>query len=63
MDDSRCRSAHRSHAGPLQGHQIMLDHVGQPATAFELTDLNGQLHKLSDYKGSWLLLVFHRHLG
>ncbi len=36
---------------------------GQPALAFNLTDSGGNVHRLKDYRGSWLLLVFHRHLG
>ncbi|MDG2014652.1 MAG: hypothetical protein P8J33_14185 [Pirellulaceae bacterium] len=35
----------------------------QPAAAFELSDLNGQMHRLEDNPEKWLLLVFHRHLG
>ncbi|MCP4784115.1 MAG: redoxin domain-containing protein [Fuerstiella sp.] len=37
--------------------------VGSPAVTFELPDAGGGLHRLSDYAGSWLLLIFHRHLG
>jgi len=37
--------------------------TGQPAIPFNLTDSEGKHHRLEDYKGSWLLLVFHRHLG
>ena len=37
--------------------------VGQPAVAFELPDTSGRVHRLGDYDGSWLLLVFHRHLA
>jgi peroxiredoxin len=36
---------------------------GTPAEPFELVDAHGALHRLSDYTGRWLLLVFHRHLG
>jgi len=36
---------------------------GQPAIPFALTDSNGQIHTLEEYRGSWLLMVFHRHLG
>ncbi len=37
--------------------------VNQPAVPFQLQDAAGQLHRLSDYTGFWLLMVFHRHLG
>lgn len=36
---------------------------GKPAVPFMLRDSKGRSHGLEDYKGSWLLLVFHRHLG
>ena len=36
--------------------------VGKPAAAFELPDHTGQIHRLEQYAGAWLLLVFHRHL-
>ena len=37
--------------------------VGGPAVPFALPDAEGRLHRLEDYRGHWLLLVFHRHLG
>jgi peroxiredoxin len=37
--------------------------TGKPALPFLLNDSNGQPHRLEDYRGHWLLLVFHRHLG
>jgi peroxiredoxin len=37
--------------------------TGQPAIPFALFDSNGVEHRLEDYRGSWLLLMFHRHLG
>lgn len=37
--------------------------VGQPAVPFALPDTSGRIHRLDDYRGAWLLLVFHRHLG
>jgi peroxiredoxin len=37
--------------------------TGQPAIPFWLADSNGHTHSLEAYRGSWLLLVFHRHLG
>jgi len=33
--------------------------VGQLAIDFELPDQNGKAHKLSDYKGKWILLYFY----
>ncbi len=36
---------------------------GSPAVEFELQDIAGKTHRLADYAGRWLLLVFHRHLG
>ena len=37
--------------------------TGQPAAPFALQDAAGQMHRLEDWRGHWLLLVFHRHLG
>jgi peroxiredoxin len=36
---------------------------GKRAVGFELPDIAGDKHRLEDYTGRWLLLVFHRHLG
>jgi len=33
--------------------------VGQKAPDFELADQEGKTHKLSDYKGKWILLYFY----
>jgi peroxiredoxin Q/BCP len=33
--------------------------TGQLAIDFELSDQNGKSHKLSDYKGEWVLLYFY----
>jgi cytochrome oxidase Cu insertion factor (SCO1/SenC/PrrC family) len=41
----------------------MTGKVGKPAVDFELKDASGAVHRLHDYDGHWLLLVFHRHLG
>jgi peroxiredoxin len=41
----------------------MADLTGKPAVPFRLRDAEGRSHALEDYKGTWLLLVFHRHLG
>lgn len=37
--------------------------IGQSAISFSLMDSDGKQHRLEDYKGRWLLMVFHRHLG
>ncbi|MEX2185404.1 MAG: hypothetical protein WD875_01365 [Pirellulales bacterium] len=37
--------------------------VGTAAVDFSLTDTSGAVHRLGDYSGRWLLLVFHRHLA
>jgi hypothetical protein len=41
----------------------MKDLTGKHAIPFSLHDCNGSIHHLNDYRGNWLLLVFHRHLG
>jgi peroxiredoxin len=41
----------------------MSNATGTPAPHFALHDSNGVIHQLEDYRDSWLLLVFHRHLG
>jgi len=41
----------------------MSDLTGKPAIPFRLRDSAGNEHCLEDYRGSWLLMVFHRHLG
>lgn len=41
----------------------MGDLTGKPAVPFHLPDSNGRPHRLEDYRGGWLLMVFHRHLG
>ena len=38
------------------------DVAGAPAADFQLPDTEGRGHRLADYRGVWLLLVFHRHL-
>jgi peroxiredoxin len=37
--------------------------VGKKAREFDLRDTAGIRHCLADFAGSWLLLVFHRHLA
>lgn len=41
----------------------MTDLTGKPAIPFILPDSAGHPHRLEEYRGRWLLLVFHRHLG
>ena len=41
----------------------MRGQIGKPAISFDLVDTQGARHRLADYAGKWLLLVFHRHLG
>ena len=37
--------------------------TGNPAIPFRLRDIEGRFHTLAEYRGGWLLMVFHRHLG
>lgn len=37
--------------------------TGRPAYSFNLPDTDGNFHQLADFGGSWLLMMFHRHLG
>lgn len=41
----------------------MKDLTGKAAVPFTLSDSNGQVRRLEDFRGHWLLLMFHRHLG
>ncbi len=41
----------------------MKDLSGQQAFPFVLKDTAEGEHCLEEYRGSWLLLMFHRHLG
>ena len=41
----------------------MKDQIGSPAVAFALEDTAGTVHRLEPFRGRWLLMVFHRHLG
>ena len=41
----------------------MTSRVGKTAVDFDLPDSQDAAHRLADYAGNWLLLVFHRHLG
>jgi peroxiredoxin len=40
----------------------MKSKVGLPAVPFTLEDTAGTVHRLEQYRGHWLLMVFHRHL-
>ena len=40
---------------------LEFDMVGQPAVPFALPDSEGRIRRLEDYRGVWLLMVFHRH--
>ena len=40
-----------------------MEFIGQPALAFRLFDSEGSEQVLEAYRGSWLLLVLHRHLN
>ncbi len=37
--------------------------IGQPGLAFRLCDSEENEHVVEAYRGSWLLLVLHRHLN
>ena len=39
------------------------DLTGEKAVHFKLQDEDGKTRSLDDYKGKWLLMVFHRHHG
>ena len=41
----------------------MENQVGSPAVAFVLDDTAGTVHRVEQFRGRWLLMVFHRHLG
>lgn len=42
---------------------ILPNLAGKPAVPFALSDSEGGIHRLDDFRGEWLLMVFHRHLG
>jgi hypothetical protein len=48
---------------PLWKEFIVIDLTGKSAARFELRDSDDRIHRLETYRGSWLLMVFHRHLG
>ncbi len=37
--------------------------TGGAAVPFSLADADGAVRTLEEFRGRWLLLVFHRHLG
>jgi peroxiredoxin len=39
------------------------DCTGTTAPDFKLLDANGAVHRMSDFSGQWVLLVFHRYLA
>ena len=41
----------------------MESQVGSPAVAFALADTAGTVYSVEQFRGRWLLMVFHRHLG
>ena len=45
-----------------QDESVMTVLVGKRAPDFELLDSEGKMHRLDQYLGRWLLMVFHRHL-
>jgi len=47
----------------IRMEHTMKDLTGKPAIPFNLRDSEGHTHHLENYKGNWLLMVFHRHLG
>jgi peroxiredoxin len=42
---------------------ILGKRVGQEIPSLTVTDRDGSEVRLVDFRGSWLLLVFHRHLA
>ena len=41
----------------------MSDRTDKAAVPFRLPDVDGVEHSLEQFQSSWLLMVFHRHLG
>ncbi len=41
----------------------MKSNVGSPAVGFALEDTAGAVHRVEQYRGHWLLMVFLRHLS
>jgi len=42
---------------------IVVDLTGKSAAPFEHRDSDDRIHRLETYRGSRLLMIFHRHLG
>lgn len=40
-------------------YNVLMITINTPAPTFELPDQNGKTHKLSDYKGKWVLVYFY----
>ena len=47
----------------VSGKERQMTDVGSPAVDFALEDTARTIHRLEHYRGYWLLMVFHRHLG
>jgi hypothetical protein len=47
----------------LRQETALQDLTGKTAIPFNLRDSRGNTHLLQEYRGKWLLMVFHRHLG
>jgi len=45
----------------IMGTALAEPHTGEPAPEFTLTDSNGQSHKLSDFKGKFVVLEWLNH--
>ena len=43
--------------------RFVSDLTGKPAIPFRLRGIDGRVHTLEEYRGGWLLMVFHRHFG
>lgn len=47
----------------IDGVDKKSNRIGHGALSFSLPDTEGKIHRLEDYAGNWLLMVFLRHLG
>ncbi|HAA72123.1 MAG TPA: hypothetical protein DCE55_23495 [Planctomycetaceae bacterium] len=41
----------------------VINRVGTKAFWEDLVSVDGTEHRLSDYRGHWVVLMFHRHLA
>ncbi len=48
-----------ANATPIQWGSTPLPMIGEPAPEVELPDETGQIRRLSDYRGSWIVLYFY----